>query len=387
MKGEKLKGIGLCRVSTIEQGKGTSLDSQEEWVRKKASAMGVELVDLIKREVSGEEFPKEIIDYILGITKKEKISYVFVYQIDRLTRGMYPGIELIKELKGRKIKIVTYSGVSDPNDGNESFMLHINMAVSELEQSTRRDRADRGIKTRLKRGEFPFKHLPFGYQRDEKMHLTLKPECKPIIKFIFDTFIQTKSYSKTQKTVNHRYKNLDISYYEIGKIIIRPIYAGDLTWGNFGKGDEKFSFPELKCIDEEIFEKAQSIIKKIRGKHERDNERIPKLIKDFINEEGFESVLETDYLLPCCPKCKNTDLQKNGHESIIGRIRTKFICKNCGHEFRFPPIRSNKRDNSFYPPKFGGKGRIDMPSNKHSYNAPTPKIPSNDLKCWIEIPD
>lgn len=202
MSENKIKGLGLCRVSTIEQGRGTSLESQEEWIRKKASEMGVELVELIKREVSGEKFPREVIDHVLRLTKAEKISYIFVYHIDRLTRGMDLGIELIKEIKKKDIKIVTSSGIIDPNDINESFMLHINMAVSEHDQRKRREGVKRGIISRLKNGQYLFNDVRFGYAKDDKNHLTLRLECKPIVKFMFDVFNQTKKYSKTLDKVN-----------------------------------------------------------------------------------------------------------------------------------------------------------------------------------------
>jgi len=387
MKEERIKGIGLCRVSTIEQGKGTSLESQEEWVKKKASEMDVELVAIIKREVSGEEFPNEVIDQILKLTKKEKLSYVFVYQIDRLTRGMYPGIDLIKEIEKREIKIVTYSRVLDPNDIHESFSLHIDMAVSELEQKTRRERITRGIKTRLKRGEFPFKHLPFGYQRDDKNNLALKIECMPIIKFIFDTFIQIKNYRKTWKRVNKKYL-LSIEYHSIKKILINPIYIGYLTWGHYGKSEEKFFFPELKCIDEETFEIAQSIINKISRNYQRDNEKIPNKIMDFIDKQGIESALELiDCLLPCCPKCKSTDLQRNGHETVGGRRTSKFICKKCSHGFRLPSRRMlNLLEETLSDPKTELHGENDLAENESSSRNSISKIPSNDLTPWMANP-
>lgn len=384
MTEERAKGIGLCRVSTIEQGKGTSLESQEDWVRKEAENRNVELVEVIKKEVSGVEFPKEIANRIFGLTKTVNISFIFVYQVDRLTREMLAGLQLIKEIEKRNILIVTSDGALNPHDLTGSLILKQKMLFSEYENETRRERIQRGITTRLKNGEFTFKNVPFGYGRDMRNHLFLKPECIPIIKFIFDTFIQKKSYRRTLAKVNQRYKDRELNYSMIRKILKDPIYIGELTWGNYGKRDEKYIFQELKCIEEDVFFKAQLIVEQLEKKYQRHEKKIPEAVAEFIEKQGLEIALKiVDCLTICCPKCHGTELQKNGKEVIGGIIRYKYVCKTCGHGFRLPSKRILNQLESFSSSSDSVCDNDDLNHSDPTTNCPVQKIPSSDLTPWL----
>ena len=57
------RGLIICRVSTAEQKKNTSLDTQEEWGHRKEVEMAVKNGnEPIREDISGEMFPKEFYD-------------------------------------------------------------------------------------------------------------------------------------------------------------------------------------------------------------------------------------------------------------------------------------------------------------------------------------
>ena len=83
------KGIVICRVSTAEQAKkGTSLESQETWGRNKAIELNVEIIKIIKKDISGVRFAKDNYERILELIKVHNITHVFVHSFDRLSRSL-----------------------------------------------------------------------------------------------------------------------------------------------------------------------------------------------------------------------------------------------------------------------------------------------------------
>jgi transposase-like protein len=183
-----------------------------------------------------------------------------------------------------------------------------------------------------------------------------------------------------------------LTYSRIRKILRDPIYIGYLNWGKYGKGEEKFYFPELKCIDKDTFNKAQLVIAQIKKECHRDEQRIPKTILDFIDNQGLEPALEIIEIINCitlcCPKCKSTALQKNGKENIGGVMRYKFICKSCGHEFRVPSKKMMKQlEKSIAGSNCKDQDETDLAENQSAYEGPNPKIPANELSSEIKNQD
>src|SRR3989338_8783057 len=83
-------GIIYCRVSSVEQVDGTSLDSQESQCRDFANREGIEVLQIfIEKGESAKtadrtEFKKAI---TLCSSKKSKIDYFIVYKLDRFARN------------------------------------------------------------------------------------------------------------------------------------------------------------------------------------------------------------------------------------------------------------------------------------------------------------
>jgi len=198
------KGIALCRVSTLEQARtGTSLESQEEWAKRISSEMGVELVEIIKEDVSGEKFPRKNTNHILELAKKREIGYFYVYAFDRLCR-LIQGYTYILELWKNDVQTVTSTLISDMDRLSDRIQVTVAFICGETEQDSRLERITRGMITKLRRGEYPLPHLPFGYERvDGKLRLI--PEYKTIIQDIFQTFLETRSYAETARRINEKY--------------------------------------------------------------------------------------------------------------------------------------------------------------------------------------
>lgn len=344
---DQLRALAVIRVSSNEQArKGMSMESQEEWKKKIEVEMNIEVVEVIKEVISGEVFPVEYFDYILKVADEKKINCIIVYAIDRFARNYSYGSILLQKLhEKRNIKIITSLRTYDLNNREDRFWVGLLLVLAEREQGNRLERTFRGMVTKLKKGMWPLSP-PFGYEKIDNQ-LRLLPEYKPVIHFIFDIFIQIKNYAETARIVNEKFgKEMDfeLTSNKIKKIVQDRTYLGFLRWNNilFGEGDGNKSREELKAIDSETFEKAQVIVKQISRRYSKASSSP---VERLVEEYGIEAVNEASkrYLKISCPKCGSVELQKNGNEEMNGSLQSKYICKRCGHHFRFPSEKQLKK--------------------------------------------
>lgn len=342
---QEKKAIGIIRVSSDEQArKGASIESQEEWIKRIAQQMNLEMVEIIKDVVSGEVFPKKYFNKILDMVEKENAKYILVYALDRFARNLPYGAYLLEKIyEIGKAQIITSTGIFDLNNRNHRVQVFFSLLISEMEQGSREERTFRGMVTKLKRGEWPLSP-PFGYERVD-CKLRLIPEYIPVIRFTFDTFIRVKSYAATARLVNNKYgkeMGFELTGCKIKKIVQDKVYLGFLRWNGmlFGEGEEGKPSEKLKVIDNKTFDEAQTVVKGINQKYSRGNNAA---VENFIEKYGVENVIEVFNLKPACPRCNSYNTQRNGREKINGTVHLKYICKKCGHQFRFPSKKQLKR--------------------------------------------
>ena len=339
------KGVIICRVSSAEQArKGTSLESQKTWGINKAIELNVEIIKIIKEDISGVRFAKDNYEYILNLVEVHNITHVFVHSFDRLSRSLPHGVMLIQSLWDSSIQIVTSTFMPHSDNSNDRFQVWLSLLFAEMEHGSIYERTRRGITTKLKSGIYPLPWLPFGYERID-LKISLKSEYRLVIKFIFEIFIEVECYNETAKRVNEKYgqkMGFVLKGRDIRKIVQDKIYLGYLSWGGlvFGEGDENESRKELKAIDEKTFATAQVAVKQISHRYSRTGSSpVEKLVEEY----GIEATVNACNLKMPCPKCGLIEMQKNGKENTGDMVQLKYICKKCNHHFRFPSGGQLKR--------------------------------------------
>ncbi len=338
---QKRKALGILRVSSDEQArKGASLESQEEWMKRIAHEMNLEMVKVIKDVISGEIFPKKYFNEIIDTVKKENIRYILVYAIDRFARSLPYGAYLLEKLREiGDVQIITSTGVFDLNNSNHRTQIWFALLMAEMEQGSREERTMRGMITKLRKGEWPLSP-PFGYEVvDGRLRLIQK--YRPIIIFVFETFIETASYAQTARLTNEKYGKVigfGLTASKVKKIIHDKIYLGYLRWNGmlFGEGVENKPREDLKIIDKKTFERAQAVAARINQRYSKSDDGI---IAKLIEQYGMENTMEILNLRPACPKCGSYNVQRNGREEN----QSKFICKDCSHQFRIPSKKQIKK--------------------------------------------
>ena len=185
-----MKGIIYTRVSSDEQIKGTSLDSQEEICRSYCKDRGIEVLAVFREEGASAKSAdrKEFLRAIeLCRKKKGDIGAFVVAKVDRFARNTEDHFYVRKLLLDYG---VTLHSVSEPigNNPAEKFVETVLAGSAEFDNSVRRQRCVDGMMARISQGIFPWKP-PIGYtcghakRRDVKKTEPDQPDEKlfPII--------------------------------------------------------------------------------------------------------------------------------------------------------------------------------------------------------------
>ncbi len=256
----KKTAIIYCRVSSLEQVDGTSLETQQRVCQTYADKEGLDVLEtFIERGESAKtanrtEFNRAI---IFCSQKKKKVDYFIVYKLDRFARNQDDHGVVRVNLKryGTELRSAT-EPINESPVGR--LMEGVIASVAEFDNSVRSERSKGGMVEKTKQGIWVWP-APLGYKRIVKGgNLVVDDEVAPYIRLAFE------EYSKGV----HSYRSLALFLSERGfrthngkkpcmqiieKIIRKPIYYGIIQ--AFGiEVEGKFA----PIIDEELFWKCQT---------------------------------------------------------------------------------------------------------------------------------
>lgn len=334
--------IGIARQSSSQQ---DTKEEQLEWIEETAKKNKIHLLPPIAETCKGFIFPIEYRKQLLDSFKKNKISHIVTFRLDRLGRNSGATISLLDELNEiNKIKLITSEGTFDYSQPNDQFFVKLNLLIAELEQDQRMDRVLLKVGSMLKKGEYPRKTVPFGYKKLDNDRLKPFEWSSTIINDLYDSFIKFRNYSKVSRYINNKYYKTTgrrLSPGQIENILQNKIYIGYYQFGKniFGDGGKSTPHNNIVVISEDKFKKVQNIVDEIQRRYSR--KKTP-LYSRIIEQYGLEPVFNVLNLSPPCPKCGSFDLQNNG-KGQKNKLQKKFICKKCKTQFRSPLYKQIKR--------------------------------------------
>ncbi|MFA6321829.1 MAG: recombinase family protein, partial [Candidatus Omnitrophota bacterium] len=239
------------RVSSKDQAvKGFSLDAQEK--------IGKELCKRNKWQYdvfveSGRSADKETLDNrpslekILDIAEDKNIQFLFVTELDRLSRNPVTLAYIKKILSDNDIKVITPSQTFDFRDDEDDFMSDLLGILAKRENRLRVKRSRRAKDEAVRLGRWVGATLPFGFTKqpcvgDRLKHNQIVPH--PQEKKIYLQMVEwslsgigTNSIAAklTEMGVPTRFSNEKKTYKWKAGVVLRilrnPIYKGDYSFG------------------------------------------------------------------------------------------------------------------------------------------------------------
>ena len=226
---KKVAGIYI-RVSTEDQAReGFSLGEQEEKLKQLCNYKGYEVYKVYcDAGISAKDMehrPK--FQEMLKDMKDKKINYIVAYKLDRVTRSVRDLEELIAQLEKYNTYLVCDRDDVNTSTANGRFFVRMLTVLSQLEIEIVSERTKFGLNGAIKSGHLPGQ-VALGFKKDGNRKTIIDPATAPIIKRVFDLYLQGKTFLQIsnifngEKVLNKNWKDTHIE-----RIINNRLYMGD----------------------------------------------------------------------------------------------------------------------------------------------------------------
>lgn len=287
-RGNTIKIAAYCRVSTDKADQLNSLEAQKEFFSEYTQRTGDVLVKLYADEgISGTKI-KNRKEFLRMMSDAEKglFDMVVVKDISRFARNTVDLLQNVRKLKALGIE-TQFLTANMTSMGNSEFVLTIFGALAQEESANTSKRVKFGKKLNAEKGRVP--NIVYGYDKTigDYFNLEINKEESKVVKQIYKWYTE-EGYgaAKISNMLNEKgyrtKRNCKWSQNAICRILTNEIYTGkiingkqeisDFLTGQRREKDETewlvVERPELRIIEDEVFEKAQEIL---RGRNDAFN--------------------------------------------------------------------------------------------------------------------
>ncbi len=273
-----------CRVSTDKADQLNSLEAQKEFFTEYTKRTGDNLIKLYADEgISGtkiknrKEFLRMLADAEHGL-----FDMVVVKDISRFARNTVDLLQSVRKLKALGIE-TQFLTANMTSMGNSEFVLTIFGALAQEESANTSKRVKFGKKMNAEKGRVP--NIVYGYDKTigDYFNLSINEEEAKVVRQIYKWYTE-EGYgaAKIANMLNERgcktKRGCNWSQNAVCRILTNEIYTGKIINGKeevadflTGQRKEKDESewmvvvrPELRMIEDEVFDRAQEILK---GRH------------------------------------------------------------------------------------------------------------------------
>ena len=280
-----MKIAAYCRVSTDKSDQLNSLETQKEFFLEYTKRTGDNLIKLYADEgISGTKIKNRMeFQRMLADAEKGLFDMVVVKDISRFARNTVDLLQSVRKLKSLGIE-TQFLTANMTSMGNSEFVLTIFGALAQEESANTSKRIKFGKKMNAEKGRVP--NIVFGYDKTigDYFNLSINENEAMAIRQIFQWYTE-EGYggSKIANMLNERgiktKRGNNWSQNSVCRILTNEIYTGkiingkeeiaDFLTGQRKEKNESEWFvtirPELRIIEDEVFDKAQDILK---GRHD-----------------------------------------------------------------------------------------------------------------------
>lgn len=270
-----------CRVSTDKSDQLNSLETQKEFFLEYTKRTGDNLIKLYADEgISGTKIKNRMeFQRMLADAEKGLFDMVVVKDISRFARNTVDLLQSVRKLKSLGIE-TQFLTANMTSMGNSEFVLTIFGALAQEESANTSKRIKFGKKMNAEKGRVP--NIVFGYDKTigDYFNLSINENEAMAIRQIFQWYTE-EGYggSKIANMLNERgiktKRGNNWSQNSVCRILTNEIYTGKIINGKeeiadflTGQRKEKDESewlvtirPELRIIEDEVFDKAQDILK------------------------------------------------------------------------------------------------------------------------------
>ena len=265
-----MKYVAYCRKSTDEPDRQIlSIEAQITEVKEFAQRENLEIVDFIVESRTARKPGRPEFQKVLQMIEMGKASGIVAWHPDRLARNSIDGGQLIYLLDTGKLLDLKFPSFWFDNTPQGKFMLNIAFGQSKYYVDNLSENVRRGIRQKLRRGEWPCK-APLGYFMDSAKKLQVDRKTGKYIKQVFEiaatgsfSFVNLQNFLFDHKVLSKHGSKIKID--TLKRLLTDPIYYGTMRIkGEFYQGVHK------PLISKKLFDKVQEVLNH-KCKNYRDN--------------------------------------------------------------------------------------------------------------------
>lgn len=269
-----------CRVSTDKSDQLNSLETQKQFFTEYVQRTGDHLVKVYADEgISGTKIKnrKEFLQ-MMADAEHGLFDMVVVKDISRFARNTVDLLQNIRRLKALGIE-TQFLTANMTSMGNSEFVLTIFGALAQEESANTSKRIKFGKKVNAEKGRVP--NIVFGYDKTigDYFNLAINEKEAKVVRQIYRWYTE-EGYgcaaisNKLNEQGSRTKRNCKWSQNAVSRILTNELYTGKIINGkqevaDFLTGQRKekdetewlvTERPELRIIDDEVFEQAQKIL-------------------------------------------------------------------------------------------------------------------------------
>jgi site-specific DNA recombinase len=237
-----------------------SIESQltelREFARKESLTIIREFVEAKTAKVPGRPLFNQMIELI----ERGEASGILSWHPDRLARNSVDGGRVVYLLDTGKLSSLKFPTFWFENTPQGKFMLNIAFGQSKYYVDNLVENIKRGIRQKLRRGEFPGK-APIGYLNEPRLRTIVVDETKaPLVQQMFETYAtgkyslpQLRNLAATWGLVSRRGKPLTLS--KMGELVSNPFFVGMFRYDG-----ELYEGTHSPIISRKLFERVQEVL-------------------------------------------------------------------------------------------------------------------------------
>ena len=150
-----------------EERKILSLESQEKELKEFAERMDFKVIKIFKENESAYKKGRLYFNEMMQLLEQGKADNILVWHLTRIARNSYDGGRVIYALDEGILKTIITPQKTYQNNGNDKFILSIELAMAKKSSDDTSSFVKRDIQTKADKGEFPGK-APLGYLNIDK---------------------------------------------------------------------------------------------------------------------------------------------------------------------------------------------------------------------------
>lgn len=213
----KPKAILYLRVSSKEQLKGKSLETQENDCKRYCVEQGFDIADIfIEKGESAKNDDRTELQKLLAYCRenKKRVGYLIIWKVDRLARNVGDYYEIQKTLMAHGVVIHSATETGINGDGLTAEVMTGFLAIfARIDNKIKSDRSKNNLRALLRSGIYPLSP-PIGYiSRQNKKHGQKKRLPDPIDE---ERFFIIQRGLKEFSTGVHTIKSLTMRFRELG---------------------------------------------------------------------------------------------------------------------------------------------------------------------------